>query len=74
MKKLLLISATLALGLSSMSSCAGDGFFSSFFPLKRHNEVATVVDKDYIEDVWLMPFRLSTWTSARRLMAKTNEC
>jgi len=50
MKKLLLISATLTLGLSSMTSYAGDGFFSSFFSLERHNEVTAVTDKDYIEE------------------------
>ena len=50
MKKLLLISATLALGLSSINSHADDGFFSSLFSLERKSEVAVVSDKDYIEE------------------------
>ncbi len=51
MKKLLLISATLALGLSSITSHANDdGFFSSFFSLERTNGVEAVSDKDYIEE------------------------
>ena len=49
MKKLLLISATLALGLSSINSHADEGFFS-FFSLERKSEVAVVSDKDYIEE------------------------
>ena len=50
MKKLLLMSATLALGLSSINSHADDGFFSSFFSLERKSEVAVVSDKYYVEE------------------------
>lgn len=51
MKKSLMFAASLTLSLTGMSSShAEESFFSSFFTLERHNEVAPVADKDYIEE------------------------
>ena len=76
MKKSLMFAASLTLSLTGMnSSHAEEGFFSSFFTLERHNEVATVTDKDYIEECGSCHFPyqpgLLPEDSWRKLMAAT---
>ncbi len=50
-RELKTIITTLAIGLASINtSLASDSFFSSFFSLQRHNEIANVTDETYIEE------------------------
>jgi hypothetical protein len=51
MKKVIMILTTMSIGLTGIStSHAEESFFSSFFSLKRQNEVAPVTDQTYLEE------------------------